>query len=145
MGEISHIAVEIRTKSGDILDAQNIPGAKRKELIESGELDRNSIYAPANLPGWKLKELREQREAAANGHAPINLKPGDMVVYQDTVTKVLGVDRNKGVKITGFKDGKKKKFWVDAKDVVKEEDPEEKEEGNTTDDEENLDDSSGDD
>ena len=56
---------EITTRSGQVYDLNNMPGIKKIDLIESGELaPSQTLSLPANMPGKLLQPIREKRAAA---------------------------------------------------------------------------------
>lgn len=57
-------SVEVRTKDGSVIDANNISGKKKLELIEAGKIQLDSFVMPANMPGKLLKAMREKHAVA---------------------------------------------------------------------------------
>lgn len=112
-------SIEVRTVSGDIIDINNLPGVKRKELVANGELDADKLITPANMPGAKLKAMRDAHKAKQEGkteHLTENpFVKGDMVIFRNLQVKVLVSDPVKGVRIRA-KDGKK--VWVSHTSVL---------------------------
>lgn len=112
-------SIEMRTKSGDLIDINNISGAKRAELISNGEIAADKLVTPANVTGAKLQAIREAARAKREGTTQTLVDnpfvKGDMVIFRGTQVKVLASDPEKGVKIRN-KDGGK--VWVSHTKVL---------------------------
>lgn len=100
-------------------DIKNLPGFKRKQLIESGQLSIDSFIKADNIPGYKLKLMRERFKAnnglvAGNKPEPTiditKLSVGDLVSYKNTVTEVKEINLTKNSVYIDIKG--KKKGWV---------------------------------
>jgi len=53
-------AQEHRLKSGEVVDINNIPGVKKLQLIESGQMTIDNFMVPPNCPGKVLKKLQDE-------------------------------------------------------------------------------------
>lgn len=105
----SQAPMEITSKSGNKYDTNNIPGSKRMELINNGEISADSFIAPANMPGGKLKEMRdkfkqslglmEKPKSPAALPDNIKLKEGMAVAYKGFNTSIEEVLEDGRVRI----------------------------------------------
>lgn len=113
-------SVIVTNVRGEGYDIKNIPGFKRKQLIESGDISIESFVQADNMPGSKLKKLRDRfklsnnmgtrdSNSASKALLDINdLTVGSLVTYRKVVTEVKKINVKKGlvyINIKGTKDG----------------------------------------
>src|SRR3990170_4044498 len=109
-------SVLIDTESKDKIDINNISGKRKARLVMEGEISIDNFLLPSNMPGKQLKELRDRHRSAFDSgikrltkDAPNTYQVGELVKYRESVSEVLEVDSNKGVKIRKREGGTK---WV---------------------------------
>lgn len=108
--------VMVGTESGRRYDVNNLSGAAKARLVMEGEMEPDSMLAPANMPGKKLKELRARHNSSIQDsitkitEGMTNpFSKGDFVEYHKYVTEVLDTDAVKGVLVRKREGGKK---WI---------------------------------
>jgi hypothetical protein len=119
--EDAPVTMMVKTKEGNV-DLNNLPGSRRLELIESGEMNIDQFITPANMPGSKLKELRgkyrqqmESRIKKGPDDVEVLYAPGDFVNYKDSSYEVIRTDPKRGLLI----DREGQKVWVISNKVSK--------------------------
>lgn len=104
---------------GEHYDIKNIPGFKRKQLIDSGDISIESFVQADNMPGAKLKKLRDRFKKSNNimsDTKPVisidinKLELGSLVMYRKVVTEVKKIDVKKGKVLV--KNRENKDVWV---------------------------------
>ena len=117
----------IQTRSGKLVDLQNMPGMVKINLIKEEELGIDQFITPANMPGAKLRVLRERHreiiEAQLTTLAEKTKKDyvvGDFVSFKGGSYEVLKVKED-GVMIsyTLKSGGEPKNVWIPKKKVKK--------------------------
>jgi hypothetical protein len=111
----------VTTRSGGIIDVNNVPGVVRARMISSGEVSLNRFVGAENMPGTKLKPIRDrfaasmekavEKVATEEASEENPLKVGDMVEYKDNIYEVLKVDGKK-IMIERTINGEKKEQWI---------------------------------
>jgi hypothetical protein len=114
------VSVVVRVNSGQTYDLKNLPGAKRKQLIDAGEISIDKFVQADNMPGYKLKLMRDrfkinnpQLAESNTSVAEIDitkLQKGDLVSYKNIVTPVKDINMKKNLVNIDIKG--KIKGWV---------------------------------
>jgi hypothetical protein len=98
--------VIITSVSGQGYDIKNIPGFKRKQLIDSGDITVESFVQADNMPGAKLKKMRDAFKSNNNivpddKSTPLidinTLEIGGLVSYRKFVTEIRKINIEKGL------------------------------------------------
>ena len=110
---------------GEGYDIKNIPGFKRKQLIDDGDISVESFVQADNMPGAKLKKMRDKFKKSNPTLAPstkpttsinINtLQIGSLVSYKKIVTEVKKIDLDKGRVLVNNKENKG--VWVPVENL----------------------------
>jgi len=108
---------------GEGYDIKNIPGFKRKQLIDSGEITVESFVQADNMPGAKLQKLRERfkksnKMLSTKPTTPIDISKllvGSLVSYRKTVTEVRKIDVKKNRVLINNKENKG--IWVPVENL----------------------------
>jgi len=110
-------SVMLTINSGQNYDIKNLPGFKRKQLIENGEASIDSFVQADNMPGYKLKKMRDrfrENNNLVDSSIPFvdikTLTVDSLVSYRNIVTEAKKINVEKGlvyIKIKGKKEG-----WV---------------------------------
>lgn len=116
-------SVIVQNIRGEGYDIKNIPGIKRQQLINSGDISIESFVQADNVPGAKLQKLRDRFKKSNNLEAdtksdtkpktPIDinkLEVGSLVMYKKIVTEVKKIDLTKGRVLVNNKENKG--VWV---------------------------------
>ena len=117
-------SVIVHSIRGEGYDIKNLPGFKRKQLIESGDITIDSFVQADNMPGAKLKALRDKFRA--NNNIAPNTKPttpidintlqvGTLVMYKKIVTEVKKIDLKKNRVLVNNKENKG--VWVPVENL----------------------------
>jgi hypothetical protein len=97
-------AVLVASVNGQEYDIRNIPGFKRKQLIDSGAIKLESFVQADNMPGAKLKKMRDRFKLSNNmttGDKPVSeidittLEVGTLVEYRKVATEVKKINVKK--------------------------------------------------
>ena len=114
-------SVMVTSTQGQGFDIKNIPGFKRKQLIDSGQINLTSFVMEDNMPGAKLKKLRDAfklNNSMTQGAPSISLiditslEEGSLVSYRNTVTEVKKINVEKGLVYINLKGNKK--GWINV-------------------------------
>ena len=114
----------VTTRSGQVIDLQNLPGHKKLQLIRDGEMEMDQFIAPVSMTGIKLKKLRDahrlQMEAVMNPPTTTKeLQVGEFILYKEKSYEILKT-REDAVQIDYvLANGKHKKAWVQKDKVEK--------------------------
>jgi len=118
------------TKSGAVIDLQNLPGMTKLQLIQSNELEVDQFIVPSNMPGRKLKVLREAHRGRIKEQLQLlvdentveakDYKVGEFVSFSGKTFEVLKVDSDRVqilIKLKGYDE--LKKAWINKSKVSK--------------------------
>src|SRR6266496_1224126 len=116
------VSVIVTNVHGEGYDIKNIPGFKRKQLIDSGDITLESFVQADNMPGAKLKSIRDKFKSNNNmttGDANTtpeidinNLEVGSLVMYKKVVTEVKKINVEKGLVYISLQGGKN--GWINV-------------------------------
>lgn len=108
-------SVMVHIQGGEY-DIKNLPGYKRKQLIESGQATVGTFIQADNMPGYKLKAMRDRlagnlglKEKKSDAITDIStLEEGSLVKFKKHVTEVKKLNPEKNlvyIDIKGVKKG----------------------------------------
>lgn len=116
-------SIMIEAHSG-FYDINNMPGYKRKQLIESGAVSIDRFTQADNVPGHKLKKMRDAlkknlgfkvKESSSSIIDITTLEIGGLVSYKNTAVEIKELDIKKGkvyINVKGLHKG-----WVNIKNL----------------------------
>ena len=133
------VSVLTRTRNGNNIDLNNIPGLVKARLIIDGQMSIDDFMSPANMPGIKLKKLREEHrakyekvldgirpaEGEINDDQPneeankVDYPVGSFVMFNDVSYEVFKAKQDKVLIELTNKNKKIVKTWVPKSKVTK--------------------------